>query len=505
MRLLEKLKKIKSNEKISFHMPGHKNGRLIDKSIFDYDITEIPGADNLHHATESIKETEEAISTLYQSAASKMLVNGSTVGILSMILGMTYRGDQIFVNRHAHQSIYHAMELGGLKPIFLAPEIDEALMIPIGVSLEEIKKKIKAFPDIKIMVLTYPSYEGLSFDIKSIIDYCHKCGLWVLIDEAHGAHFLLSENLPKSSLDLGADIVVQSFHKTLPALNQTACIHFNHVIKASPNYNRVLWHLKALQTSSPSYVLMASIDAAIDLINENGYFLMDQLNINTKNFICKINNNDCFEVISYPNQDFTKLILAVKKSVWYQPIVNNFSNITEKKLTGVWLSEMLSVKYGIQPEYENERFCLLMTSIATTKNDFDVLEKALDEISTEICQQGLSPSVESTKSITQQQVALKQMSRVFEVMSREDMHLFELSERNQYEINAEWMPLKEALGCVSLDYLIPYPPGIPLVIPGEYITQQVVDSYLYWDNKKETEKIKVVKDSSKKENFFIRK
>ncbi|HAS73750.1 MAG TPA: lysine decarboxylase, partial [Clostridiales bacterium UBA8960] len=194
MRLLKTLKQLNEDKRISFHMPGHKSGRDLfqgQQDLLSFDITEIPGADNLHDASGCILETEQAISNFYGSKQSKMLVGGSTVGILSMILGLTQHGDGILVNRNAHKSVYNAIEMNNLIPIYLYPEIDDDLGIPVSLHVDQIDERLKS---VKICVLTYPTYEGLCYPIEEIISGCKKHRIPVLVDEAHGAHLILNRD-----------------------------------------------------------------------------------------------------------------------------------------------------------------------------------------------------------------------------------------------------------------------------------------------------------------------
>ena len=297
---------------ISFHMPGHKNGRLIAPDLLTYDITEIPGSDHLHEAKSCLLETELAISKFYNSESSKILINGSTVGILAMILGLTRPGDRVLINRNAHKSVYNAIEMNHLIPVYITPVIDEHLGIPIGFEFENFKRMVK---DVKLCLITYPTYEGLCFPIEHMIEFCHAHHVPVLIDEAHGAHLLLHNTGPKSTLELGADVVVQSFHKTLPALTQTSCLHFGrrHQLKPS-QIDRINWFLKSLQSSSPSYVLMASIDYMMTFVEAHGKSYALNLETMTEAFLERVSHLKTLKIMRYENQDITKLLLTIPSS-----------------------------------------------------------------------------------------------------------------------------------------------------------------------------------------------
>ncbi|WP_332603930.1 aminotransferase class I/II-fold pyridoxal phosphate-dependent enzyme, partial [Bacillus sp. S1(2024)] len=292
----------------SFHVPGHHNGDVFfddAKSIFDplltIDVTELAGLDDLHHPSGVIKEAQELASQLYGSVESFFLVNGTTVGNLAMILSVCEPGDTILVQRNCHKSVFHAVDLSGAEPVYLAPDVDSAMHVPTHVPLGTIKEALEAYPGAKGLVLTNPTYYGHSADLTEIITEAHHYGIPVLVDEAHGAHFILGEPFPVSALKMGADIVViiteahhygipvlvdeahgahfilgepfpvsalkmgadivvQSAHKTLPAMTMGSYLHLNSSCRI--NRDRVAEYLNRLQSSSPSYPIMASLDIA---------------------------------------------------------------------------------------------------------------------------------------------------------------------------------------------------------------------------------------------------
>lgn len=475
-RLLHALNQIKKEDLISFHMPGHKGHEMM-KPLFNqllaYDITEIPGSDNLHDARGPIKTTEEAISQFYGSSVSKLLVNGSTVGLLSMILGCLDRGDSLLVNRNAHKSIYNAIEIGGFKPIYIMPQMASRLGIPIGFDVDTVRQCIEENPAIKAIVLTYPTYEGVTYDIQSIIDYCHERAILVLVDEAHGAHLCLSESFPKSSLDLGADCVVQSFHKTLPAVTQTGVIHFSQAMSQHHKFDRVLWYLKSLQTSSPSYMLMASMDYMLYLMENKGRELIGNLRESLVSFESQMASLEAFEILRLPGQDFSKVCLVIGEDYY-----NNHQN-------GDWLAKTLRESYHIQVEYASEHFCLLMTTMCQGNEDLNRLFEALKTIN--------SHMVKSNQMVTQD----LDFKEVYDQMCRKDTQCYLASEVQNAPY--EWLPVEAALDRISLDYVVPYPPGIPIIVPGERIHGLLIQ--LYQREKKRTmslkdDKIKVLKENA---------
>lgn len=450
MRLNQALEEIKQENLVSFFMPGHKMGSEFHKYFqvdLSKDITEIPGADYLHDAKGPILETERALSDFYGSDETKILVNGSTVGILSMILGSVDRGEKLILNRNAHKSVYHALELGGIEPIYLYPEMESSLQIVESIDFNVFKETIENHKDAKAILLTYPTYEGVCYPIEEMITLCHENGIVVLVDEAHGAHLCLSHNLPTSALDFGADVVVQSFHKTLPSMTQTAGLHFSKSNSLRREQKeRIIWHLSVLQTSSPSYVLMASIDGMLSMLEDIGRDRMTQLLKEINRFEDQIKALYAFELKRFKGMDPSKLILTTR----YDLKVLGFD--------GLWLSDQLRTSFGIQVEYATQDLCLLMPSICNVSSDFDRLFQALkslqdhydwsDEIKARPILGGIRLSSVST---------------------------YRFSPYEVFKQPGERLPLDLVADRVSKEYVIPYPPGIPLLVPGEVITQDTLN------------------------------
>ena len=263
--LVQALNQFKEKRPISFHVPGHKNGLLSGlpeemKSALQYDMTELEGLDDLHEPAGVIREAEQRLSALYQSERSFFLVNGSTVGNLAMMYTACRPGDTVIVQRNAHKSIFHAIELTGAIPVFVSPAWDVHSNTPGAVRFAKVKEAIEAYPHAKAIVLTYPTYYGVAgADLADIIQFSHEKGIPVLVDEAHGAHFIAGNAFPHSALELGADVVVHSAHKTLPAMTMASFLHVRSTF-ISPE--RIAHYLGMLQSSSPSYLLMASLDDA---------------------------------------------------------------------------------------------------------------------------------------------------------------------------------------------------------------------------------------------------
>jgi len=480
MRLMEALRNIEKEKLISFHMPGHKNGRMLfntDESLMHYDITEIPGADHLHDSEACILETEQEIAKTYGAKQSRILVGGSTVGILSMILGTTKPGDRILVNRNAHKSVYNAIEINGLIPVYIYPEIDNYLGIPVAFDFSRFySENSTVFDDIKICVLTYPTYEGLCYPIEEMIDRCHQHGIPVLVDEAHGAHLFLHEKGPKSALTLGADIVVQSFHKTLPAMTQTACLHISESnILSEYQMDKIDWYLKSLQSSSPSYVLMASIDQMLEIIKSIGVQYTKQLENNIEHFYISVSDLKHVHLMRLESMDVSKIIISISPLSYRYGIWDGYT-----------LYKKLRTDFGIQCEYDSEKMILLMTSFCNNTEDFEALTDALQKLDlyrTSLESEGTIIVEEDLKT---EKMGSGNFQSIYDALSGQNIYRMNAFEATQ--LCWESVFLNDAIGKVSAEYVIPYPPGIPILVPGELILKETLLLF-----PKSKDKIKIIK------------
>ena len=267
--LYDKLKKYSQNKVYPFHMPGHKRQSINADLPYQLDLTEIDGFDNLHNPESCIKAVEDKAALLYNAKRAFMLVNGATCGIMSSIGALTNRGDSVLVARNCHISVYRAIKLFGLKPDYILPDYakENGANYPVFASVnpKAVKQKLSKNPNIKLLIITSPTYEGVISDIKSISKICKAHGVRLFVDEAHGAHFPFNDYFPKNAINCGADVSVVSLHKTLPSLTQTALLLTNDLSLQS----KLQTELAVFQTSSPSYVLMSSVDVCLDYIAEN--------------------------------------------------------------------------------------------------------------------------------------------------------------------------------------------------------------------------------------------
>lgn len=440
-----------SKDKLSFHMPGHKGGRIIDgkiypymKSISEIDITEIDGADNLFEPEGIIKKSIKKAEQHYNTKKSYFLVNGTTAGILSMIMASTSPGDKILVQRDCHKSIINGMILGGLTPVYLFPDYTPEGDISLGIGLDQVEEMLNSHTDIVAVVLTYPSYYGLCTDIKSMVDLCHSHGKLVLVDGAHEAHFSLSNRLPLSALDADADIVVHSTHKSLPAFTQSSMLHIN---SDRVNIDRLEAMLSIHQSSSPSYILMSSLDMAMSIVMKDGHNLMESLLDNIADFKYKVAGLKGVKVLdielnnstSIIDKDPTKLLLEIEG------------------LSGMRLASLLKSR-GINVELYTQRYVLILLTIGNKDEDFNIAYEAIRDISSENANGNDSLYDEYSNTSIRPTIGL--------------------NPKDAFYSQTETISLCDSIGRICGEYITPYPPGIPLVSPGETITEEVYDYIL---------------------------
>ncbi|WP_391206110.1 aminotransferase class I/II-fold pyridoxal phosphate-dependent enzyme [Psychrobacillus sp. L4] len=447
--LVEAIEKFHKQKNISFHVPGHKNGLLSNlpkaiKKTMEYDFTELEGLDDFHHPEGAIKEAEQLLSMAYGARKSFFLVNGTTVGNLAMIYATCQFGEQIIVQRNAHKSIFHAIELVGAEPIFVTPEWDEKTKTATFVSFEIIQKALATFPQVKAIVLTYPNYYGVaSLQLESIIKLCHAHNIPVLVDEAHGAHFQANRDFPKSSLVYGADLVVQSAHKTLPALTMGSFLHVNSDLIDTRRVNN---YLRMLQSSSPSYLLLASLDDARSYVERYNQIDFKHFLYRRKLFIEALETVPLLEIVQV--DDPLKLLIRIEKYSGFQ-----FQKVLEQQNIYVELADTYQVLM-ILPLLKVEHEYPFAEIRKRVKHAVDILRKEVPN----------SPS---------HNLIIKQKS-----ISTLHMNISLLNEKQ-----GEWIPYARSLGKIAKGMIIPYPPGIPLILAGEKITIAMLTELEEWMEK----------------------
>ena len=455
-----------------FHMPGHKRRALPFPNPYTIDITEIDGFDNLHHAGGLIREAEERAAKLYGADRSYYLVNGSTCGLLAAICAAARRGDKVLAARNCHKAVYHAVSMQGLSVEFLYPAITRG-DLQGQITAAQVEEALTKHPDIAVVILTSPTYEGIVSDVAAIAACCHAHGAALIVDEAHGAHFGFGAGFPENAVRLGADAVIMSLHKTLPSFTQTALLHCNGG-RIDPG--RVARYLGVYETSSPSYLFMAGMDACIDLIREQGAELFAQYRRRLDAFY-------------RDTADLTQLHVMRREDLCKEEAYDWDDSklmIYAGTMGGEALHQELLGHYHLQMEMVSADYVLGMTSLMDTDEGMRRLVTALHEI-----------DKKNGRLVTA-------LHEIDEKNGRRMTALHEIDEKNRktdlggevpeagftarmYRENPRRMqiyqaldlpyrevPFDEAVGKMAADYVYLYPPGIPLIVPGEIITEEFI-------------------------------
>ncbi|MBR6050823.1 MAG: aminotransferase class I/II-fold pyridoxal phosphate-dependent enzyme [Clostridia bacterium] len=433
MTIFESLMK-NAGQRLPMHMPGHKRktpAKYLKKLAADIDITEIDGFDDLHCPSGLIAEAEERAAALWGAQKSHILVGGSTVGILAGIYSFLDPSDEVLVARNCHKSVYHAVEICGSTPRYIVPERDEKTGIYLSVDPEKVAAALDYFKKIKLVVITSPTYEGVISDIPAIADICHKRGVAMLVDEAHGAHLDLSDKFAGGAVKAGADVVVQSLHKTLPSLTQTAIAH----VGGFCDKDKFARALDVFETSSPSYLLMASADGCVDYIKNNGKMFakwsaaIDSFRDGAK----KLTHLSLFNGGTFAS-DKSKIVVTTAGT----------------SISGFELMKKLREEYDIELEMASEKYAVAMTGMFDTKSTLGKLIRALTKID---------------KTLT-----AAEASDITSV----DLPVYAITPKEAVILPCEAVFAGEAEGEISAEYVWAYPPGTPLIVPGEVIDGDAV-------------------------------
>ena len=418
-----------------YHMPGHKRSGVGEGPLADVqrmDITEIEGFDNLHHAEGILKNMQDEAAKAYGAQKSFYLVGGSTTGILTAISALIPRNGRILIARNCHKSVYHAIFLRGLKVSYLNPELEGEFGVPMPVNGQAVERALKAEPDIQAVLITSPTYEGLVADVEGIAKVVHEAGIPLIVDEAHGAHFGFADMLPESSV-AHADVVVHSTHKTTRAMTQTALLH---VCSDRVDAEEIQRYLDIYMTSSPSYVLMASIEIAVRELAENGQELYETYRKMQAEFLEAAEKLRYFHVLQVPGvvQDPCKLVIGSRGI----------------PMSGQELYDVLLEKYQLQMELCQGHHILAIMTPYDRSEGFNRLLKALRELDEEIA---------SGKYADESAGGLPQM--IPDNLPVQQLLIEEAWRRGVP------MPIEECEDRICSEFVYQYPPGTPIIVPGE--------------------------------------
>ena len=438
--IYDKLKEYKNKNIYPLYMPGHKRNEKFLKDFYEFidlDFTELDETDNMHKPTDVIKKCKNLISNTFASDDSYFLVNGSSCGIIASILACVGPNEEILVAKNCHISVYNGLALSGASPIYIEPTIK--YNIPCGVNIKDIEKAIKKYPNIKACILTSPTYEGFVSDIENIAILLHKNNIILIVDEAHGAHFNFSEKFPKTAIKCGADISIQSFHKTMPSFTQCGVLHINSKLV---NKKRLEQCLSIMQTTSPSYMFMLSIEYAIDFC---------------------INNKNSFDDYTLFLETLRKDLKTLKKIKLIDDDILKDSNIIDfdisrltflinSNVNGSYINHVLKENKFQLEMYGNNH----IIAISTICDDFDKLlelKNILFKIDKNITYKELEFIHKKEGLITKPKVLPKDIFYKDKILK---------------DINC-------CDGKINANFITPYPPGIPILTPGDIITKDAIN------------------------------
>jgi arginine decarboxylase len=435
-----------------FYTPGHKRGAGMNpilknrwgERVFGWDLPELPGLDNLHAPAGIIEIAQALAAEVFGAQHTWFLVNGSTAGIIAAILATCGEGEKIILPRNIHSSAIAGIVHAGAVPIFIAPEYDRGSDIARGVTPEAVKIALARHPDAKAVMLVYPTYYGACGDLTAIAEIVHSYHIPLLVDEAHGAHLGFHADLPPAALTVGADLTIQSTHKLLGALTQSAMLHVNsHRV----DRDRLSRALRLIQSTSPNYLLLASLDAARHQMVLHGADLL----------------NRTIELARFARSEIARIDrLAVVEldtptpGCKYLDPTRLTVTVTGLNLTGFAADEILTEQLGVVAELPSLRHLTFMISLGNSRSDIERLIAAFTELATkyDVNLPLTLPSIEPpTDLLTEMAITPRQADRSTHIS----------------------VSIDEAIGKISAESICPYPPGIPVLIPGEIITPAALD------------------------------
>ena len=449
--IYEALLKYKEARVVPFDVPGHKQGRgnpmlkeFLGEKCLSVDVNSMKPLDNLCHPVSVIREAEELAADAFNAKHAFFMVNGTTSSVQAMIMSVCKKGEKIIMPRNVHRSAINALVISGAVPVYINPGVNKKLGIPLGMSVQEVERAIKENPDAKAVLVNNPTYYGICSNLKKIVEVAHAHGMYVLVDEAHGTHFYFGENMPISAMEAGADMAAVSMHKTGGSLTQSSFLLLN----CDLNVGYVRQIINLTQTTSGSYLLMSSLDLARRDLVLNGkeiFKKVTSLSEYARNEINKIGGYYAFsEELIDKNEvfDFDR----TKLSIFTRDI----------GLAGIEVYDILRDEYGIQIEFGDIANILAIISVGDRDLTIERLISALYEI---------------------KRIYLKDKAGMFdhEYINPEVV----ITPQEAFYSNKKCIPMKESNGCICAEFVMCYPPGIPILAPGEKITSEILDYISY--------------------------
>ena len=451
--LVEALKACQTRSHTPFYTPGHKRGTgispilkdLLGQDVFRADLTELAELDNLFTPQSVILAAQKLAAEAFGAEKTWFLVNGSTCGIAAAILATCRMGEKIILPRNVHSSVISGLILSGAIPIFINPEYDKYLDIAYSIKPELLKAALIKHPDTKAVLIVYPTYNGVCGNIKAILHLTNQYNIPLIVDEAHGAHFHFHPELPTSALTAGADLTIQSIHKTLGAMTQASMLHIQG---KRIDIDRVNKALQLVQSTSPSFILLASLDAARHQMAIHGKNLMSQTWELAQEAIIKINQ--------IPGLS-TPLINSNKSPGFIDLDQTRLTvNISEIGFTGFAAEEILDKKFHVTPEFSSWQNLTFIISLGNTKADIQNLIQGLNNLT----------------HVTPLTSECQPCNNIRDAIIISDLSI---SPREAFFANSEVLPVEETQDRICAEIICPYPPGIPILMPGEIITKSALE------------------------------
>ena len=449
--IYEALERLRKMRVVPFDVPGHKRGRgnpelarLLGEKCMSMDVNSMKPLDNLCHPVSVIRQAEELAAEAFGAAHAFLMVGGTTSAVQAMVLSVAKRGEKIILPRNVHRSVIGAMVLCGAVPVYVNPQCNDRLGIPLGMTVEDVKRAIEENPDAKAVLVNNPTYYGICSDIKTIVKMAHDHGMYCLADEAHGTHFYFSDQLPVSAMEAGADMAAVSMHKSGGSLTQSSLLLLGP--NMSEGYVRQIINLT--QTTSGSYLLLSSLDISRRNLALRGKETFEKVRSYAKYARAEINDIGgyyafCRELINGNSvYDFDVTKLAV--------------HTLDVGLAGIEVYDLLRDEYDIQIEFGDFGNFLAYLSIGDRKQDIERLVSALAEISRRFGKEKVNLM---TQEYVDPQVAV--------------------SPQDAFYADKETVELKDAPGRISGEFVMCYPPGIPILAPGERVTQEIREHIEY--------------------------
>lgn len=449
--IYEAIKAYKSDRIVRFDVPGHKGGRgnkeltdFLGENCLKVDVNSMKPLDNLSHPVSVIKDAENLAAEAFGAEHSFFIVNGTSAAVQAMIMSVCKAGDKIIMPRNCHKSAINALIICGAIPVYINPGVDKNLGISLGMSVEDIKDAILKNKDAKAIFVNNPTYYGICSNLKEIVELAHSHNMLVLVDEAHGTHFYFGDNMPVSAMKAGADMAAVSMHKTGGSLTQSSLL----LCGKNVNHDYVRQIIGLTQTTSASYLLLVSLDLARKNLSLNGKEIFNKISELAEYARKEINNLGGYYAFSHElvnnvniyNFDTTKLSI----------------NTREIGLAGIEVYDILRDDYDIQVEFGDLGNILAVVSAGDRAMEIERLISALYEI---------------------KRLYAKEPANMFDHNYIQPEVVY--TPRKAFYANKKMMSLKDSKGKVSGEFVMAYPPGIPVLAPGEKITAEIIDYISY--------------------------